>query len=361
MQLNVIDISSWQHPNGQEIDWEKVAASGIHGVVIKATQGTWYTNPFFKGDVEGATKAGILVGAYHFAEPARSGPDDQARYFHDAIVGLNLPLGGWLDLEETMPQGFFELQNWADAFMAATDTPQVPSGLYVNLDFANQMNGTGTVKRLWLANPSNDSNPYHPYMVQTGKGAVDGIVGAVDLDTIVNGRGVNPPDTGANPVQLPPAGVISPDEIAKLPQVEQGSKGYPVQDLQELLNARGAGIAVDGDFGPATEAATVAFQACAGLVIDGVVGPATWGKLAQTMSPTRIWAVGSEPEVRETSTGAAVATLQALLSHAGHGCTIDGAFGPQTAAAVEAFQGQHGLTVDGIAGPATWGALVHAD
>lgn len=361
MQLNVIDISSWQHPNGQQIDWAKVASSGVHGVVVKATQGTWYTNPFFKGDVEGATKAGLLVGAYHFAEPARSDFETQARYFHDAIQGLALALGAWLDLEETSPQGFFELQNWADGFMAAIDTPQVPAGLYVNLNFAQQMNGTGTVKRLWLANPSNLENPYLPFMIQTGKGAVDGIVGAVDQDQVVNGRGVNPPDSGANPVQLPPAGVISPAEIAQLPEARQGSQGFPVQDLQELLNSRGAALHVDGVFGPRTEAAVVAFQACVGVAIDGVVGPVTWAKLAETNSPTRIWAVGSEPEIRETSTGAAVATLQALLGHAGHPCTVDGAFGPLTAAAVEAFQGQHGLTVDGIAGPATWGALVNAD
>lgn len=50
--------------------------------------------------------------------------------------------------------------------------------------------------------------------------------------------------------------------------------------------------------------------------------------------------------------GAAVAELQRALRIAD-----DGAFGPETLAAVRAFQGEHGLTVDGIVGHKTWQAL----
>ena len=37
---------------------------------------------------------------------------------------------------------------------------------------------------------------------------------------------------------------------------------------------------------------------------------------------------------------------------------MDGIFGPNTAAAVRAFQQQKGLAVDGIVGPNTWSALI---
>src|SRR6266571_9459750 len=55
-----------------------------------------------------------------------------------------------------------------------------------------------------------------------------------------------------------------------------------------------------------------------------------------------------------------VQTLQYLLRARGHNVTVDGIFGPQTDAAVRAFQQQKGLAVDGIVGPNTWSALIIA-
>ena len=66
---------------------------------------------------------------------------------------------------------------------------------------------------------------------------------------------------------------------------------------------------------------------------------------------------GPEPLLRVGSRGEPVVRLQQGLIK--HGATIsaDGAFGPQTAGAVMAFQLQNDLVADGIVGPKTWGAL----
>ena len=57
-----------------------------------------------------------------------------------------------------------------------------------------------------------------------------------------------------------------------------GSKGKDVSRWQLFLVGRGhLKAVVDGDFGPRTEKATVAFQRAHGLSADGVVGPKTLG------------------------------------------------------------------------------------
>ena len=53
-----------------------------------------------------------------------------------------------------------------------------------------------------------------------------------------------------------------------------GCKGENVKYLQSKLN-----IIADGDFGPITKAAVIAFQRSHGLDPDGIVGPLTWAKI----------------------------------------------------------------------------------
>lgn len=63
--------------------------------------------------------------------------------------------------------------------------------------------------------------------------------------------------------------------------VRSGSTGGDVQTLQTMLNTvQGAGLTVDGIFGPRTEAAVLSFQSANGLAADGICGPRTWAALA---------------------------------------------------------------------------------
>jgi uncharacterized protein (TIGR02594 family) len=59
------------------------------------------------------------------------------------------------------------------------------------------------------------------------------------------------------------------------------------------------------------------------------------------------------PEVKLDDVGSVVSELQHLL-----GVTVDGEFGPETDAAVRAYQATHGLDVDGDVGDETWTALL---
>lgn len=62
--------------------------------------------------------------------------------------------------------------------------------------------------------------------------------------------------------------------------------------------------------------------------------------------------------VRQGSDPANVRAVQYLLRARGGALAADGQYGPQTLAAVRAFQLAQGLTADGIVGPATWPRLV---
>jgi murein DD-endopeptidase MepM/ murein hydrolase activator NlpD len=65
----------------------------------------------------------------------------------------------------------------------------------------------------------------------------------------------------------------APAPVAR-PTLQKGSKGPDVIYLQQKV-----GTAADGDFGPNTHKAVVAFQTSKGLVADGIVGPKTWAAI----------------------------------------------------------------------------------
>ena len=68
--------------------------------------------------------------------------------------------------------------------------------------------------------------------------------------------------------------------------------------------------------------------------------------------------IGAWPVVRRGHRDHPVRTLQHLLRARGQAVGVDGVFGPETEAAVRAFQTGKGLSADGIVGPQTWPALI---
>ncbi|OBZ67394.1 N,O-diacetylmuramidase [Grifola frondosa] len=93
-----IDISNYQGT----VDFNTVKANGVSFVYIKATEGTTFIDSYFSSHYVGATNAGLIRGAYHFAHPDSSSGATQANYFlaHGggwSSDGITLP--GALDIE----------------------------------------------------------------------------------------------------------------------------------------------------------------------------------------------------------------------------------------------------------------------
>ncbi|MCO6044797.1 serine hydrolase [Aeoliella sp. ICT_H6.2] len=124
------------------------------------------------------------------------------------------------------------------------------------------------------------------------------------------------------------------DTEAKTVQVarklELGAAGPLVESLQRTLNARlkpSPGLSVDGDFGPNTERAVLAFQKQEGLETTGVVDRDFWAKLGPlatedepTPSQEAVARKNTKKQPRESLNGPPVVTCKAW-------CFVDGSTG----------------------------------
>ncbi len=71
------DVSGWQGP----VDWRAARSAGARFGYVKATEGTTYTSAWFWQQYDGAYRAELVRGAYHFALPDRSSGRAQAEFF----------------------------------------------------------------------------------------------------------------------------------------------------------------------------------------------------------------------------------------------------------------------------------------
>ena len=119
------------------------------------------------------------------------------------------------------------------------------------------------------------SSPIDPMHFQMGYGTYQDIARCNDfIRRKIRADGFSTFRRGGSGGGTVPPVVVQPSYWA-----EPGHNGEHVKRLQTFLNTRGAGLDVDGDFGPATRAAVQAFQRDAGIDADGIVGPITLQKL----------------------------------------------------------------------------------
>ena len=123
------------------------------------------------------------------------------------------------------------------------------------------------------------------------------------------------------------------------PDVGQGSTGENVYSIQLMLQAHGYSLSIDGDFGPQTAATVRSFQSAHGLSVDGIVGPQTWPVLIITTQQGNIGSAVEALQRQLNAHGANLAvdsdfgplTAAAVKSYQSkHGLSVDGIAGPQT-------------------------------
>lgn len=192
-----IDVSHWQG----EIDWNQVADAGKAFAFMKASQDTDFVDPMYGLNRARATAAGLIVGAYHFADPRPGVADARAQADHflatAGIASGDLP--PVLDLERANGLTPVQLEAWARAFLERIhERTGVRGAIYTSPNFWRNWVGDSTwfatngYRVLWVAHWTTNPNPTVPasdwagfgwtFWQYTSNGAVPGIVGRVDLN-----------------------------------------------------------------------------------------------------------------------------------------------------------------------------------
>lgn len=210
--MRCIDVSEFQG----NIDWNKVKADGIEGVIIRVGYGRGNVDEKFYANIEGAIAAGLHVGVYWFSYAYT---DDMATNEARCIVNLIDQYKGSID----MPVFYdweYDSMNYAKrkgyspdresitsmtkAFCKEVESFGFTAGYYLNWDYAHNHYDESQLAdyKRWFAY-WNDELSEDCYLWQTSDmGIVNGIDGRVDTDTLM-GELITPDEPTPKPEPEP--------------------------------------------------------------------------------------------------------------------------------------------------------------
>lgn len=194
--LQGIDVSQHQ----KEIDWQKVAQSGIKFAFIRVgyrgtSLGNVYPDKYFEANIKGALENGIEVGIYFFSQAITTQEAAQeAQYVIDHIQGYDVTYPVVFDMEDPEDGSLGRAESLdrqaqteiALTFLACIEEAGYQGMLYDSSMLFSQdyMLGYLETTRLWVADYA--SYPKYPYVFEiwqySSKGQVDGIEGNCDMD-----------------------------------------------------------------------------------------------------------------------------------------------------------------------------------
>lgn len=192
-----IDVSEWQG----DIDFNEVAEAGIEVVYIRVSEGTEYTDPYFRENYEKAKASGLRTGFYHFLTATNAKEaEEQARFFVSNIKGLEPECKLAMDFEVFNGLEVNEINNVAIAFLS---TVEQLSGkecvIYSDAYNAREVFSKELANKypIWVADyfvEEPESNGKWDTWVgfqYTDRGRIKGINGNVDRDKFTGGIFLN--------------------------------------------------------------------------------------------------------------------------------------------------------------------------
>ncbi|EPY2286906.1 GH25 family lysozyme [Clostridium sporogenes] len=312
-----IDIS--MH-NGS-INFGAVKGNGIEVVIIKATEGVDYVDPYLNQHYNGAKSQNINIGFYHFMSE-KTDPSQQAIDFWNSIKDKQFNVMPCLDIEtnswgRSSKQITDRCLEFLNKFKALSGLScMIYTGGYFGRDNLDSRikNYPGWIAHYGVNTPmaTGFNVVGHQY---TESGRVNGISGNVDLNNFTNGIFIgkaNAPNNSSNSNKststiygshslisslqreitkqgfgnLYADGMAGDNTLDAAPTCKQKARGGITKIIQQMLINIGYPVGsygADGVFGDGTVTAIKALQKDCNLVPDGIVGRETWKALFRNL------------------------------------------------------------------------------
>lgn len=295
-----IDLSN--HQSGMDLA-KVLKQTKTDFVICKATEGLTFVDKYCDRFMLTARQADKQVGFYHFARPERSSARAEADFFLKQTSGYfnkGIPV---LDWESPGKSNVKWAKEWLDRVYSITGVKPV---IYMSESVVNAYNWKAVADAgygLWVARYRDYSIDRNYDMSTCGKkpvvkwwsfymmwqwtsvGRLDGYSGNLDCDVFYGDKEAW--DAYVRCADITTGGV-EVEQIyayttlaAELPILRQGAKGNAVRLIQMIT-----GAAVDGSWGPETEAKVKAWQTRYKLEADGLFDKPDWQVVLDWLATT---------------------------------------------------------------------------
>ena len=189
-----IDVSKWN----KEIDWEKVKAAGVDFAIIRcayrgSSTGALVEDPYFKKNIEGATKAGIQVGVYFFTQAVNvTEAMEEASIAVSLVKDYPIAYPIFIDTEgagANARAANLDVETRTEVCRTFCETVEAAgynAGVYASKNWLNKNLDTEKLSNYytWLAEYKGEATyeGNYDFWQYTSSGKVDGIDGRVDLN-----------------------------------------------------------------------------------------------------------------------------------------------------------------------------------
>lgn len=279
-----IDVAKWQGT----INWSMVRSAGVEFAILKIIDKTGKMESSFAYNFAEAAAQELPIGVYNYSYAtsiAKAQAD--AKKVLEALHGRELSYKVWLDVEDACQKGLErQLIELINEYKAVVEENGYEFGVYTGLSFYNSYIRPYAALLecpFWIARypsnkvmhigsePSTDKKPDILHTLwgwqYSSKGRIPGIAGDVDLNKMYI-----KPETEAE--QADTKNPYARPDYTLYRYRPQMNKEY-ICWLQYELNEMEYGLAVDGIFGKATDAALRDAQKQFGITVDGMCGPVT--------------------------------------------------------------------------------------